>query len=99
MPALPDGRRLDVKGTYPPARSDPDGPPVQALREALRRHGTEPQVRPRRRGGLRTTCSATPFASGGPGRAGGAHGPDEWAEVDGLRRLMHVAYDAVELLR
>ena len=39
-----------------------------------------------------------PFASGGPGSAGGAHGPDEWAEVDGLRRLMHVTYDALALL-
>ena len=37
---------LAVKGTYPPARSDPDGPPVRALCEALRRHGTEPRVRP-----------------------------------------------------
>ena len=39
-----------------------------------------------------------PFASGGPGSAGGAHGPDEWAEIQGLRRLMHVAYDALALL-
>jgi acetylornithine deacetylase/succinyl-diaminopimelate desuccinylase-like protein len=36
-----------------------------------------------------------PFASGGPGRAGGAHGPDEWCELDGLRRLMHVAHDTL----
>ena len=39
-----------------------------------------------------------PFASGGPGSAGGAHGPDEWASVEGLRTLMHVTYDALELL-
>ena len=39
----PDGFAVAVKGTYPPARSDPDGPPVRALCEALRRHGTEPR--------------------------------------------------------
>ena len=39
-----------------------------------------------------------PFASGGPGNAGGAHGPDEWASIDGLRNLMHVCYDALALL-
>jgi hypothetical protein len=39
-----------------------------------------------------------PFASGGPGSAGGAHGPDEWAEIEGLRTLMHVTYDALALL-
>ena len=37
-----------------------------------------------------------PFASGGLGRSDGAHGPDEWCEVDGLRRFMHMAYDTVE---
>lgn len=44
LPAMTDGVSLAVKGT--PARSDPDGPPVRALCEALRRHGTEPRVRP-----------------------------------------------------
>jgi acetylornithine deacetylase/succinyl-diaminopimelate desuccinylase-like protein len=39
-----------------------------------------------------------PFASGGLGRSDGAHGPDEWCEVDGLRRFMHMAYDTVEEL-
>jgi acetylornithine deacetylase/succinyl-diaminopimelate desuccinylase-like protein len=95
----PDGVELEVSGDYPPARSDPDGPPVRALCEALRRHGTRPQVH--------ATApwwapyhvfGDIPFASGGPGSAGGAHGPDEWASVDGLRTLMHVAYDALELL-
>jgi acetylornithine deacetylase/succinyl-diaminopimelate desuccinylase-like protein len=99
LPTPSNGVRLDLKGTYPPALSDPDSPPVKALAEALRRQGTEPRVVPRAPwwapyhvfGGI-------PFASGGPGSAGGAHGPDEWAEIQGLRRLMHVTYDALALL-
>lgn len=97
--AVTDGVELRVKGVYPAARSEPDGPPVRALAEALRRHGTEPQVRP-----LAPWWAPyhvfgdIPFASGGPGSAGGAHGPDEWADIEGLRRLMHVSYDALALL-
>jgi acetylornithine deacetylase/succinyl-diaminopimelate desuccinylase-like protein len=96
LPALPVA--LDVKGTYPPARSDPDGPPVRALCEALRRHGTEPRVRPVAPWWAPYHVFGVPFASGGPGHAGGAHGPDEWASVEGLRNLMHVSYDALEIL-
>ena len=94
-----DGVRVEVKGTYPAARSDPDSAPVRALAEALRRHGTEPQVRPVAPWWAPYhVFGDVPFASGGPGSAGGAHGPDEWAEIDGLRRLMHVTYDALALL-
>ena len=96
--ALPDGVELIVKGTYPPARSAPDGPPVRALSEALRRHGTEPKVRPQAPWWAPYHVLGAPFASGGPGSAGGAHGPDEWASIEGLRTLMHVTYDAMELL-
>jgi acetylornithine deacetylase/succinyl-diaminopimelate desuccinylase-like protein len=96
LPTLPVP--LDVKGVYPPARSDPDGPPVRALCEALRRHGTEPQVRPVAPWWAPYHVFQVPFASGGPGHAGGAHGPDEWASVEGLRNLMHVSYDALEIL-
>jgi acetylornithine deacetylase/succinyl-diaminopimelate desuccinylase-like protein len=98
--ALPGGVEVTVRGVYPSARSDPDSAPVRALADALRRHGTEPQVRP-----LAPWWAPyhvfgdIPFASGGPGSAGGAHGPDEWAEVEGLRTLMHVTYDALALLR
>jgi acetylornithine deacetylase/succinyl-diaminopimelate desuccinylase-like protein len=99
LPPMTNGVRLDLKGTYPAARSDPDSAPVRALAEALRHHGTEPRVVPQAPwwapyhvfGGI-------PFASGGPGHAGGAHGPDEWASIDGLRTLMHVSYDALDLL-
>ena len=96
LPAL--AVSVEVKGTYPPARSDPDGPPVRALCEALRRHGAEPQVRPVAPWWAPYHVFGVPFASGGPGTAGGAHGPDEWAEIEGLRRLMHVSYDALGLL-
>jgi len=99
LPALANGVELHLKGTYPPALSDPDAPPVRALAEALRRHGTEPQVVPRAPWWAPYhVFGDIPFASGGPGHAGGAHGPDEWAEIQGLRRLMHVAYDALTLL-
>jgi acetylornithine deacetylase/succinyl-diaminopimelate desuccinylase-like protein len=99
LPAMADGVRLDLKGTYPAARSDPDSAPVRALAQALERHGTHPRVVP-----LAPWWAPyhvfgdIPFASGGPGSAGGAHGPDEWAEIQGLRRLMHVMYDALALL-
>ena len=97
LPTLPVS--LEVKGTYPPARSDPDGPPVRALCEALRRHGTEPRVRPVAPWWAPYhVFGDVPFASGGPGNAGGAHGPDEWASIEGLRSLMHVSYDALALL-
>jgi acetylornithine deacetylase/succinyl-diaminopimelate desuccinylase-like protein len=98
LPVMTDGVELRVKGTYPPARSDPDGPPVRALCEALRRHGTEPRVRPVAPWWAPYHVLGVPFASGGPGSAGGAHGPDEWASVDGLRDLMHISYDALTLL-
>jgi len=98
LPGL-NGVRLDVKGTYPAARSDPAGAPVKALSEALRRHGTEPRVRPVAPWWAPYhVFGDIPFASGGPGHAGGAHGPDEWAEIEGVRRLMHVTYDALALL-
>jgi acetylornithine deacetylase/succinyl-diaminopimelate desuccinylase-like protein len=97
--AVPDGVRFELKGTYPPALADPQAPPAQALAEALRRHGTEPRVLPRAPWWAPYhVFGGVPFASGGPGSAGGAHGPDEWAEVEGLRTLMHVTYDALALL-
>ena len=99
LPAMDDGVRLELKGTYPAARSDPDAPPVKALAEALRRHGTEPRVVPQAPWWAPYhVFGEIPFASGGPGSAGGAHGPDEWAEIQGIRRLMHVTYDALALL-
>jgi acetylornithine deacetylase/succinyl-diaminopimelate desuccinylase-like protein len=99
LPAMATGVALELKGTYPAARSDPDGAPVRALAEALRRNGTEPRVHPSAPWWAPYhVFGDIPFASGGPGSAGGAHGPDEWAEVEGLRRLMHVMYDALTLL-
>ena len=108
------GRRHPVRRPARPARADglgstsrapirrrartPTARRCRALCEALRRHGTEPQVRPVAPWWAPYHVFGVPFASGGPGTAGGAHGPDEWAEIEGLRRLMHVAYDALELL-
>jgi acetylornithine deacetylase/succinyl-diaminopimelate desuccinylase-like protein len=99
LPEMTNGVTLDLKGTYPAARSDPDSAPVRALAEALRRHGTEPRIVPRAPWWAPYhVFGGVPFASGGPGDAGGAHGPDEWASVDGLRTLMHVIHDALALL-
>jgi acetylornithine deacetylase/succinyl-diaminopimelate desuccinylase-like protein len=93
------GVEMVVKGTYPAARSDPGSAPVRALAEALRRHGTEPRVVPQAPWWAPYhVFGDVPFASGGPGSAGGAHGPDEWAEIQGLRDLMHVIHDALALL-
>jgi acetylornithine deacetylase/succinyl-diaminopimelate desuccinylase-like protein len=93
--ALPAGVELVLNGTYPAASSPPDSPPVTALAAALDRNGSEPRVQERAPWWAPYHVFGVPFASGGPGTAGGAHGPDEWCEVDGLRRLMHVAYDAL----
>jgi acetylornithine deacetylase/succinyl-diaminopimelate desuccinylase-like protein len=99
LPVMTNGVRLDLKGTYPAARSDPDSVPVRALAEALRRHGTEPRIVPQAPWWAPYhVFGDVPFASGGPGSAGGAHGPDEWADVEGLRTLMHVIHDALALL-
>jgi acetylornithine deacetylase/succinyl-diaminopimelate desuccinylase-like protein len=97
--ALPDGVRLRVNGTYSAARSPVDAPPVRALAAALERHGTSaPRVRQQARWWAPYHVFGVPFASGGPGTAGGAHGPDEWCEVDALRRLMHVAHEVAVAL-
>jgi acetylornithine deacetylase/succinyl-diaminopimelate desuccinylase-like protein len=99
LPTLTNGVRLEVRGTYPAAHSDPDSPPVRALADALTRQGTEPRIVPRAPWWAPYhVFGDIAFASGGPGHAGGAHGPDEWAEIEGLRRLMHVTYDALSLL-
>lgn len=96
--ALPAGVTLHVNGSYPAARSAPDAPPVRAMAAALERHGAPPRVQPQAPWWGPYHVFGAPFASGGPGTAGGAHGPDEWCDVEGLRRLMHVAYDTVAAL-
>ena len=95
----PTASRSTLKGTYPPARSRPG----RAAGARARRGAAPP--RDGAAGAARAPWWApyhvfggVPFASGGPGSAGGAHGPDEWAEIEGLRRLMHVTYDALALL-
>jgi acetylornithine deacetylase/succinyl-diaminopimelate desuccinylase-like protein len=93
--AIPDGVELVVHGTYPAARAPVDAPPVRALAAAMRAHGVTPEIKPQAPWWAPYHVFRAPFACGGAGRADGAHGPDEWCEVDGLRRLMHVVYDAV----
>jgi acetylornithine deacetylase/succinyl-diaminopimelate desuccinylase-like protein len=95
---IPPGVELVVKGTYPPATSPLDSPPVQAMARVIERLGSRPAVAAQAPWWGPYFLYGAPFASGGLGRSDGAHGPDEWCEVDGLRRFMHMAYDTVEEL-
>ena len=92
---LPAGVELVVKGTYAPATAPVDSPPVLAMANAMRRHGTRPAIAAQAPWWGPYHLFGAPFASGGPGRSGGQHGPDEWCEVEGLRLLMHVLLDTV----
>jgi acetylornithine deacetylase/succinyl-diaminopimelate desuccinylase-like protein len=95
---IPPEVELIVKGTYPPATSPLDSPPVQAMARVIERLGARPAVAAQAPWWGPYFLYGAPFASGGLGRSDGAHGPDEWCEVDGLRRFMHMAYDTVEEL-
>jgi acetylornithine deacetylase/succinyl-diaminopimelate desuccinylase-like protein len=95
---IPDGVELIVKGVYPAASSPLDAPPVQAMARVMERLGTTPKVAAQAPWWGPYFLYGAPFASGGLGRSAGAHGPDEWCEVDGLRRFMHMAHDTVEEL-
>ena len=95
---IPPGVELIVKGVYPAATSPLDAPPVQAMARVMERLGTKPAVAAQAPWWGPYFLYGAPFASGGLGRSAGAHGPDEWCEVDGLRRFMHMAYDTVEEL-
>jgi acetylornithine deacetylase/succinyl-diaminopimelate desuccinylase-like protein len=92
---LTPGVELIVKGTYEPASAPVDSPPVRAMASVMARHGTTPRVAAQAPWWGPYHLYGMPFASGGPGRAEGAHGPDEWCEIDGLRRFMHVVHDTV----
>jgi acetylornithine deacetylase/succinyl-diaminopimelate desuccinylase-like protein len=95
---IPPEVELIVKGAYPAATSPLDAPPVQAMARVMQRLGTTPAIAAQAPWWGPYFLYGAPFASGGLGRSGGAHGPDEWCEVDGLRRFMHMAYDTVEEL-
>jgi acetylornithine deacetylase/succinyl-diaminopimelate desuccinylase-like protein len=95
---IPPGVELIVKGTYPPATSPLDSPPVQAMARVIERLGSRPAVAAQAPWWGPYFLYGAPFASGGLGRSEGAHGPDEWCEVEGLRRFMHMAHDTVEEL-
>ena len=95
---IPPGVELVVKGVYPAATSPLDAPPVQAMARVMERLGTKPAIAAQAPWWGPYFLYGAPFASGGLGRSAGAHGPNEWCEVDGLRRFMHMAYDTVEEL-
>ena len=93
--AMPEDVELVWKGTYPPAVAPVDGPPVRAMAAAMERQGRTPQVHAQSPWWAPYHIFGVPFAAGGLGRAGGAHGPDEWCEVEGLRALMHLVHDTI----
>jgi acetylornithine deacetylase/succinyl-diaminopimelate desuccinylase-like protein len=95
---IPPAVELVVKGTYPAATSPLDAPPVQAMARVMERLGTKPAIAAQAPWWGPYHLYGAPFASGGLGRSAGAHGPDEWCEVAGLRRFMHMAYDTLEEL-
>lgn len=76
---------------YPAARTPVDAPVVQAMIAAYRALGFEPTLQPIEASAtpyyLYTDVLGVPFVWGGLGAAGGSHGPDEWASVQGLRDL------------
>ena len=95
---IPPEVELVVKGTYPAATSPLYAPPVQAMARVMERLGTKPAIAAQAPWWGPYHLYGAPFASGGLGRSAGAHGPDEWCEVDGLRRFMHMAFDTLEEL-
>lgn len=96
--ALPAGVELVVHGTYPASTAPLDGLPVRALARAIEAQGIEPKVAQQAPWWGPYHVYGAPYASGGPGRAGGAHGPDEWCELEGIRRHMHTAYDTLTII-
>jgi acetylornithine deacetylase/succinyl-diaminopimelate desuccinylase-like protein len=80
---------VDMLDSYPWARSDPDSPVAAAMRSSYERMGRRALPYP-----MAPWCApfyvfdrilGMPWASGGLGHSGGAHAPDEFATVAGLR--------------
>ena len=63
---LPAGVELVVKGTYPPATSPVDSPPVRAMASVMERYGTTPKVAAQAPWWGPYHLYGVPFASGGP---------------------------------
>jgi acetylornithine deacetylase/succinyl-diaminopimelate desuccinylase-like protein len=74
---------------YPASRTSLHAEVVQALLAAYRQHGVQPQIWPVAPSAtpyyLFSEVLGLPYAWGGLGQAGGSHGPDEFASVDGLK--------------
>jgi acetylornithine deacetylase/succinyl-diaminopimelate desuccinylase-like protein len=80
---------VDMLDSYPWAKSDPHSPVGAAMRSSYERMGRRALPYP-----MAPWCApfyvfdrilGIPWASGGLGHSGGAHAPDEFATVDGLR--------------
>lgn len=81
--------KVDLHDTTKWSRTPVTALPVQAAIRACRDFGYEPEVWPLQAGSspmyLFTETLGIPVVPAGLGSGGGAHGPDEYATVDGLR--------------
>ncbi|HEX2025255.1 MAG TPA: M20/M25/M40 family metallo-hydrolase [Actinomycetota bacterium] len=82
--------RLDMLDSYPWGKSEAGSPVERAMRASYERIGLGTSPYP-----MAPWCApfylfdrvlSIPWASGGAGYSGGAHGPDEFATVEGLRQ-------------
>ncbi len=80
---------INVLGTYPWSKVEPDHPITELLREAYRRHGFNPLVWPMNPGSapvyLFYETLGVPYAMCGLGHGERAHSSNELCTIDGLR--------------
>lgn len=88
--------RVTTREDYPWAKAEPGNRSARAMRDSYEALGLTPQPYP-----MAPWCApyfvfdrilGLPWASGGAGHAAGAHGPNEYATLAGLRQhILHVA--------
>lgn len=92
---------VSIHDKYPWSRTRPDSEPAKAAIEAYRALGMRPYVITTIAGSapayLFTQRLGVPFVSAGPGYGGRAHAPNEFIEVEGVRKL--IMYTAAYLIR
>lgn len=80
-----------VHQSVPWAQVAPNAPPVQALLRTYAAFGMPVEIWPRIAATaplhVFTETLGLPIAVGGPGHGGRAHGPDEYATIEGMRRF------------
>ena len=83
---------IQVHGPYGAAKTDPDSWIARAAVEAIRAHDKQPEVWPTSAGTMPAFAFdeylKLPWVSSGLGHGSGAHAPNEYASIDGMRRFM-----------